>query len=113
MSALSASSPLDPPPHFTPIHPHLYRSSSLTSSHFSFLRPLQLNSILSLGPELPSRALQHYCQEGEGKGVRFVHLGAGRGREQGDWRPVREEVIKEALEFVLLKGNMPCLVMDQ
>lgn len=113
MTSLSAPSPLDPPPHFTLIHPHLYRSSSLSSTHFAFLRPLHLTSILSLGPELPSRALQHYLQEGEGKAVRFVHLGAGRGREQGDWRPVREEVIKEALEFVLRKDNMPCLVMDQ
>ncbi|ORY89053.1 protein-tyrosine phosphatase [Leucosporidium creatinivorum] len=113
MSSLSAPSPFDPPPHFSLIHPHLYRTSTFTSLHLPFLRPLQLRTVLSLGPELPSRALQSYFDNEEGKGVRFVHLGAGRGREMGDWRPVREELIKEALEFVLEKRNMPCLVMDQ
>jgi hypothetical protein len=33
--------------------------------------------------------------------------------ETKDWRPVQDELIKDALEFVLDKRNLPCLVMDQ
>ena len=105
------ATPFDPPQHFSLVHPLLYRSSTFSSPHFPYINTLQLNSVLSLGPELPSRALQLWC---EAQQVRFVHLGAGRSisRETKDWRPVQDELIKEGLEFVLKKENMPCLVMD-
>lgn len=133
MTSAVTATPYDPPPSFQLVHPLLYRSSSPTSQHFPFLSSLKLNSILSLGPELPSRALQSWCASssssssttqdgGDGGGgggstngqVRFVHLGNQRSipRETGDWKPVQDELIKDAIEFILDKRNLPCLVMD-
>lgn len=108
---LSVMTTRTPPPAFALVQPLLYRSSTFSSTHFPFISALHLRTIVSLGPELPSRALQLWC---EPNSVRFVHLGNKRSvaTETRDWRPVQEELIKEALEFVLEKDNLPCLVMD-
>lgn len=142
MTSTLPSSIYDPPPSFSLVHPGLYRSSVPTSAHFSFLTALHLTSIVSLGPELPSKALQswastprhhggntgnasiadhagtaHATSNGSttSTGIRFIHLGNQRCilAETRDWRPVQDELIKDALEFILDKRNLPCLVMDQ
>ncbi|SCV71650.1 BQ2448_3238 [Microbotryum intermedium] len=105
------SSIYDPPPSFSLVSPFLYRSSVPTTSHLPNLLPLHLSTILSLGPEIPPKALQQWC---ELQNVRLVHLGHKRDvlREAGTWKPVQEELVKDGLQFVMLKENAPCLVVD-
>ncbi|KAK4050743.1 hypothetical protein OIO90_004965 [Microbotryomycetes sp. JL221] len=101
----------DPPPNFALVHPQLYRSSAFTTAHIPFVTSLKLRTCISLGAELPSRVLTSWAEQ---QGVRLVHLGGQRDltKEMKDWKPVQEELIKDALEFVLEKANNPCLVMD-
>lgn len=116
----NTTSTYDPPAHFSLIHPFLYRSATFSSSHFPFLNTLHLNTIISLGTESPSKSFTTWLEEGQGKGVQFLHLGNRRSTAQGkgesgkDPRPVQvqQELIKEGLEIVLDRRNMPCLVMD-
>lgn len=44
-----------------------------------------------------------------------VHLGKREceGGSRKSWKPIEDELVKDALEFVLLRENQPCLVMDQ
>ncbi|KDE04360.1 hypothetical protein MVLG_05239 [Microbotryum lychnidis-dioicae p1A1 Lamole] len=101
----------DPPPSFALVSPFLYRSSVPTSSHLPYLVPLHLKTLLSLGPELPSKALQQWC---ELQNVRLVHLGRKRDvvGEASTWKPVQEELVKEGLQVLLSRENAPCLVVD-
>lgn len=95
-----ASSSYSPPPHFSILHPLLYRSASPLPPSFPYLHSLHLETVISLGPDPPTRALLTFCTN---EGVRLLDLG---GRE-------REEGIKEGLEFLLERENEPCLVVDQ
>ncbi|KAK4050829.1 hypothetical protein OIV83_003251 [Microbotryomycetes sp. JL201] len=113
MSAASSTGPSvhDPPANFAIVHPQLYRSSAFAAQHLPFINALKLRTCISLGPELPSRTITQWAEQ---QGVKLVHLGAQRNLllEIKDWKPVQEELIKDALEFVLNKDNNPCIVMD-
>ncbi|KAM0790829.1 hypothetical protein ACM66B_004674 [Microbotryomycetes sp. NB124-2] len=113
MSSTTAvtQSTYDPPAHFAVVHPQLYRSSAFSQHHVPFINALKLRTCVSLSPELPSRTMTAWAQQ---QGVRLVHLGAQRDLmlEIKDWKPVQEELIKDALEFVLDKDNNPCMVID-
>ena len=123
----------DPPPTFSLVHPGLYRASSHHfPNHAPYFRSLRLTSILLLGLELPNAGLKAWCDK---QGVRLVspHLLPSRSgvhlraeltvhtRAQlhlpsagphSSWQPIPEETIKEGLEHVLERDNLPCLVMD-
>lgn len=59
----STSTPLSPPPFYSLIQPLLYRSATPSTPHFPFLRTLQLRSMVSLGPDLPTKALTNWCEQ--------------------------------------------------
>ncbi|PWN49003.1 hypothetical protein IE53DRAFT_388791 [Violaceomyces palustris] len=62
---------LHPPPSFSPVAPHIYRSSSPTTSSHPFLSSLQLRTIVSLTPEQPSHSLVSFSRRNK---VRLLHL---------------------------------------
>lgn len=123
----------DPPPTFSLVHPSLYRASSHHfTNHSTYFRSLKLTTILLLGLELPNAGLKAWCDK---HAVRLVRHGAARRRsstcpscadwaiaamqvhlpsdgQHSSWQPIPEETIKEGLEHILNRDNLPCLVMD-
>jgi tyrosine-protein phosphatase SIW14 len=134
---------ITPPDVFGIIEPQLYRSSAPDPHSYSFLRTLNLKTILLLSPESPPRSLTNFLEE---SGIKLVHMGmagggsltstgshnhhGGTGSSSGGgglvggggawwiknhqsfgWKPVSDELIKEGLQFVLNRDNLPCMVM--
>jgi len=98
----------DPPATFSLVHPGLYRSSSHQFvAQAAYFRALRLCSILLLGLELPSASLKAWCDK---HAVRLVHLPSNG--PHSSWQPIPEETVKEGLEHVLRRDNLPCVVMD-
>ncbi|KAL8279394.1 hypothetical protein RQP46_008206 [Phenoliferia psychrophenolica] len=102
----------NPPASFSLVHPQLYRCATFSSTHFDFVASLGLVTIVSLGEDIPSKALQTWCERTQ---VRFVKLGNRHPDHDTpkSWKPISDELVKDALEFVLLQANQPCLIMDQ
>ncbi|SPO31258.1 related to OCA1 - putative protein tyrosine phosphatase [Ustilago trichophora] len=66
---------VEPPSLFASVVPQIYRSATPTPANHSFLRTLQLKTILSLTAELPSPSLTAFCKK---HGIRFLHFGLKR-----------------------------------
>ena len=122
---------LDPPALFASVAPQIYRSATPTPHNHSFLRTLQLRTILSLTAELPSPSLTSFCRK---HNIRFLHLGLKR------WAPpppppssssssdvpdisflhttstspstLTEQLVKDSLQLVLNSSYHPVLVTD-
>ncbi|BFZ61861.1 hypothetical protein YB2330_002939 [Saitoella coloradoensis] len=108
--------PLNPPDLFSPvIAPHIYRSGHLQPLNRPFLTPLKLCTIILLHVD-PTRTLEAYAAE---QGIRLVQLGEAGWKpedegdgDDGDWRVMGEEVVREGIQQVLDKRNHPVLVID-
>ncbi|OWZ32346.1 protein-tyrosine-phosphatase [Cryptococcus neoformans C23] len=96
---------------FSIVEPGVYRSASPTPSQVPFLAGLNLKTIISLTPEHPIKPLLQFVRTA---GISFVHLGLTHWRRPGtDWRPVRYEIIKTALEAYILDTRAhPVLLID-
>ncbi|ODQ52992.1 protein-tyrosine phosphatase [Saitoella complicata NRRL Y-17804] len=108
--------PLNPPDLFSPVvAPHIYRSGPLQPLNRPFLTPLNLRTIILLHAD-PTRTLQAYAAE---QGIRLVQLGEagwkpgddGEG-DEGGWRVMGEDVVREGIRQVLDRRNHPVLVID-
>ncbi|SPO30094.1 related to OCA1 - putative protein tyrosine phosphatase [Ustilago trichophora] len=66
---------VEPPSLFASVVPQIYRSATPTPANHSFLRTLQLKTILSLTAELPSPSLTAFCKK---HGIKFLHFGLKR-----------------------------------
>ncbi|KAK4683556.1 hypothetical protein P7C73_g6690, partial [Tremellales sp. Uapishka_1] len=111
MSASKQPSPslIQVPSLFSIIEPGVYRSASPTGSQISFLSTLSLKTILSLTPEHPIKPLIAFTR---GTHIDFIHIGTILWRPLTDWKPIRDEVVKTALEMMLDKRNHPLLILD-
>ncbi|KNE68703.1 hypothetical protein AMAG_13346 [Allomyces macrogynus ATCC 38327] len=119
-TATSSSSGAPPPllvvpDAFAQVEPNVYRSGMPTAAHIPYLRTLHLKSVLVLSPDLPPRAVFAFLDEQK---IELIHLGqphawrptlgppstlstTSNSSPPATWRPVPEELIKEALELVL------------
>ncbi|KNE69205.1 hypothetical protein AMAG_13597 [Allomyces macrogynus ATCC 38327] len=104
------------PDAFAQVEPNVYRSGMPTAAHIPYLRTLHLKSVLVLSPDLPPRAVLAFLDEQK---IELIHLGqphawrstlstastlssaAASSSPPATWRPVPEELIKEALELAL------------
>ncbi|KAJ2759613.1 hypothetical protein IWQ57_006511, partial [Coemansia nantahalensis] len=97
------------PEAFALVEEGVYRCSGvLTGEQIKYLDALGLRTVLILSVEGPSRALSQYLKH---KGIRRVHLGMARWQANLGWKPVSEELIKDALECLLDPANHPLLVV--
>ncbi|KAJ2648449.1 hypothetical protein IWW40_003865 [Coemansia sp. RSA 1250] len=97
------------PEAFALVEEGVYRCSGvLSSEQIKYLDTLSLKTVLILSVEGPSRALSQYMKS---KGIRRIHLGMTRWQANLGWKPVSEELIKDALECLLDKRNHPLLVV--
>ncbi|KAJ3035040.1 hypothetical protein HDV00_004366 [Rhizophlyctis rosea] len=100
---------ITPPDAYGIIEPGIHRSNLLHPPHFPFIQILKLRTIVVLSPDMPSKHLAAFSEEG---GVKLIHLGQHFTPPNLGWRPVSEERIKEVLELILNVENHPVLVMD-
>ncbi|CCF50320.1 conserved uncharacterized protein (N-terminal fragment), partial [Ustilago hordei] len=74
-AAIPTASLVEPPALFASVAPQIYRSATPIPSNHTFLRTLQLKTILSLTAELPSPSLTAFCKN---NGIKFLHFGLKR-----------------------------------
>jgi len=98
---------LCPPSAFGIVEPGLFRSNSLTPLNFPFVKMLGLKTLIQLSPEVPIKAVTTFLEENR---IRLVHLGLKAWKPNSSWKPVTEELIKEALEIALDFDNYPCMI---
>eukprot|EP01114_Cavostelium_apophysatum_P019317 TRINITY_DN6190_c0_g1_i2.p1 TRINITY_DN6190_c0_g1~~TRINITY_DN6190_c0_g1_i2.p1 ORF type:complete len:141 (-),score=4.20 TRINITY_DN6190_c0_g1_i2:27-449(-) len=97
-----------PPEVFGIVESGIYRCNSLSPINFPFIKQLQLKSVIQLSPEVPTKAVTSFFQENN---IEHIHLGLKIWKPDATWKPVTEELIKEALEYVLDVRYHPIMVM--
>ncbi|KAJ7568522.1 hypothetical protein O6H91_01G036200 [Diphasiastrum complanatum] len=85
----------------------VYRASALTPHNLPFLLQLRLKTLLHLSTEHPLPAIVDLLDK---CGTKFIHLGARQGKRLSTWKPVSEDLVKDALEFVLDANTHPIMV---
>jgi len=63
--------------------------------------------MVQLSPEVPIKAVTHFLDENK---INLIHLGLKAWKADTTWKPVTEELIKEALEIVLNVESHPVMV---
>ncbi|EIW73459.1 hypothetical protein TREMEDRAFT_24323 [Tremella mesenterica DSM 1558] len=97
------------PIRFSVVEVGLYRCASPTASQIPYLSTLGLKTIISLTPEHPIKPLLTFARE---KGIQFMHIGTTLWRPLSDWKPIRDEIVKSALEMILDMRYHPILLID-
>lgn len=90
------------------------------SINFPFIKSLGLKTVLHLGADVPPKETRNFYTECNVHFVRLtpipslilsqIHLGLKAWKPEESWRPVTEELIKEALEKVLDPSFHPIMV---
>ncbi|KAJ2785286.1 hypothetical protein H4R18_000610 [Coemansia javaensis] len=97
------------PEAFALVEDGVYRCSGvLTGEQIKYLDTLGLRTVLILSVEGPSRAFSQYMKS---KGISRVHLGMTHWQPNLGWKPVSEELIKDALERLLRSDSHPLLIV--
>eukprot|EP01116_Phalansterium_solitarium_P002464 TRINITY_DN12510_c0_g1_i1.p1 TRINITY_DN12510_c0_g1~~TRINITY_DN12510_c0_g1_i1.p1 ORF type:complete len:311 (+),score=80.51 TRINITY_DN12510_c0_g1_i1:128-1060(+) len=99
---------LCPPEVFGIVEAGIYRSNSLSPINFTFIKTLNLKTVVQLSPEVPIKPVTTFLQENN---IALHHLGLKEWNPDVTWRPVTDELIKEALELALNVDNHPIMVM--
>jgi tyrosine-protein phosphatase SIW14 len=68
---------------------------------------LGLKTVIQLSPEVPIKAVTQFLEENN---INFIHLGLKAWKPDASWKPITEELIKEALEIVLDVKSHPVMV---
>ncbi|WWD18574.1 hypothetical protein CI109_103027 [Kwoniella shandongensis] len=110
-SKLPGPSLIQVPNLFSIVEPGVFRCASPTPAQISYLATLNLKTIVSLTSEHPIKPLLQFTRS---TGVDFIHLGLTLWRPPGtDWKPVRDELVKTALEsYILDTRSHPLLIID-
>jgi len=99
---------LCPPEVFGIVESGIYRSNTLYPINFPFLKLLELKTVIQLSPEVPIKPVVNFFQQNS---IHHIHLGLKSWTPDASWKPVTEELIKEALHFVLDANYHPILVL--
>lgn len=96
---------LQPPDNFAMVYSAVYRSSFPSKKHYSFLKSLNLKTVLTLVPdEYPDENRDFFRQEG----ITFHQIGMPGNKEP--FVIIPDEKIRQALAIVLDKRNHPLLI---
>ena len=99
---------LHPPEQFGVVEEGVYRSCALTPINFPFVQTLCLRTVVNLSPELPVRSVKQFLHESE---IEFIHVGLRTWKPDVSWRPLSEELFKDALEIIINTKYHPALIM--
>lgn len=86
----------------------VYRSNTLYPINFTFIKRLNLKTVVQLSPEVPFKIVSAFFDENN---IKFIHLGLKAWRTDATWKPMTEELIKEALEIILDVTTHPVLIL--
>lgn len=95
-----------PPANFAPVERRLYRCAEPQPVNFSFLKQLNIRTVVWLAVEDPNDNLLAFCDEND---VRFEHLGLLT-EAASPWDHLTDYTIRVALELVLDVENAPVLI---
>ncbi|KAL2641920.1 hypothetical protein R1flu_009507 [Riccia fluitans] len=90
------------------VEPGVYRAKAADAPNLPFLLHLRLRTLLYLSPDPLLPAFITFLDK---CATRFIHLGLKVWKPFASWKPVSEELIKDALEIILDVNNHPIMVM--
>ncbi len=96
-----------PPPSFAVVEPGLYRCAAPGPTNFPYLAQLGLTTVVFLSAEALQKPFKTFLDT---SGIQLAHLGLKMWQADGSWRPVNDDLVKEALEVVLDARSHPVLV---
>eukprot|EP00271_Cylindrocystis_brebissonii_P008978 TRINITY_DN23544_c0_g1_i1.p1 TRINITY_DN23544_c0_g1~~TRINITY_DN23544_c0_g1_i1.p1 ORF type:complete len:383 (-),score=33.46 TRINITY_DN23544_c0_g1_i1:330-1478(-) len=96
------------PENFGIVESGVYRSNALYAANFPFVKRLKLKTVIYLSPEAPIRAVTQFLEE---TNTQFIRLGLEAWKPYVTWKPISEELIKDALEIVLDVRSHPIMIM--
>jgi len=105
---------LCPPEVFGIVEKGIFRTNAFFPINFSFIKLLNVQTIVQLSPEVPIKALTTFMEDNNIRHIHLglIHLGLKAWKpDHESWKPVTEELIKEALEIVLDTTYHPIMVM--
>lgn len=109
---------LVPPENFSMVEDNIYRCSKLDAINISFLKSINLKSIIWINEEKPPRILGQFIEEQE---INLFHMtNSGNLLEEDEitnvkyqeWMILKPSIISKAIERILDINNHNCLVMD-
>ncbi|OMH81587.1 putative tyrosine-protein phosphatase [Zancudomyces culisetae] len=100
---------VEPPEMFGIVEDGVYRcNAGLTTAQVEYLERFNLKTMLFLSLENPSKALQRFIDKNN---MNQINLGLKVWQPDLDWKPVSEELVKEAIEIILNSENHPILLV--
>eukprot|EP01104_Vermistella_antarctica_P004420 TRINITY_DN14876_c0_g1_i1.p1 TRINITY_DN14876_c0_g1~~TRINITY_DN14876_c0_g1_i1.p1 ORF type:complete len:218 (+),score=34.91 TRINITY_DN14876_c0_g1_i1:238-891(+) len=97
-----------PPATFGIVEADIYRTNVMHPINFSYVEGLHIKTVLNLSHEAPTRSSVSFFRE---HNINHLHLGLKTWRPDTTWKPVTEELVKDALEIVLNVNSHPVMIM--
>ncbi|KAK9369532.1 tyrosine phosphatase family-domain-containing protein [Lipomyces kononenkoae] len=101
---------LAPPELFGIVEENIYRCTEIDALNFPFLQTLSLNTILSIGQEKPSPAVELFARENNIK-ITHMQLPVWKISEE-EWKLLPDAVVQRSLSYVLNMKYYPLLIID-
>ncbi|KAK9386432.1 tyrosine phosphatase family-domain-containing protein [Lipomyces mesembrius] len=101
---------LAPPELFGIVEENIYRCTEIDPLNFPFLQTLSLNTILSIGQEKPSPAVELFARDHNIK-ITYMQLPAWKISEE-EWKLLPDAVVQKSLSYVLNTRHYPLLIID-
>lgn len=108
LRAVEVGGSLIPPTNFGLVEESLYRSGMPNELNFPFLERLQLRTIVYLASEEPIDKLGDFIED---QGMDLVTLAPEEEELPAPWKPISEDVVLSAMDFLLDTRCYPILVM--
>lgn len=99
---------LIPPTNFGMIEDDMYRSGLAIELNFAFLEQLRLKTMLYLASEELPDALLDFIED---QGIELVQLAPQQDELPAPWKPISEDVVLSAMEYLLDPSTYPIYVM--
>lgn len=99
---------LIPPSNFGMIEDDMYRSGMANELNFAFLERLHLKTMLYLASEELSDALLDFVED---QGIEIVQLAPEQDEMPAPWKPMSEDVVLSAMDYLLNPDTYPIYVM--
>eukprot|EP00735_Rhodelphis_limneticus_P003937 TRINITY_DN15480_c0_g1::TRINITY_DN15480_c0_g1_i1::g.30568::m.30568 TRINITY_DN15480_c0_g1::TRINITY_DN15480_c0_g1_i1::g.30568 ORF type:complete len:282 (+),score=-7.65,sp/Q1ZXG8/D1060_DICDI/47.50/8e-45,Y_phosphatase2/PF03162.8/1.8e-42 TRINITY_DN15480_c0_g1_i1:138-983(+) len=100
--------PVCPPQAFGIVETNVFRSNPPYPVNFSFLRRLRLKTALYLTPDEPMQVVSQFFDE---CGTKLLKLGQKSWKPSGSWKPLSDDLVKDALELILNAEMHPLVIM--
>lgn len=110
---------LVPPENYSMVEDGIYRCSKLDAINISFLKSLELRSIVWINEEKPPRVLRQFIEE---HNIRLFHMMNSSVLPEEDeitnlkyqeWMVLKPSLISKSIEIILDITNQNCLLMDK